>query len=149
VAEAANRHATAAILGDRGVIVLGGSGAGKTILVLSLVAHCRLAGLHARLLADDQVLLETRSGRLLAHAPAALSGLAELRGIGVRPVANERRAVIDLAVSLVPLQSAPRYPEKSEFSFGEVLLPQIVLAENAVANGVHAVLSTLALPPYR
>ncbi|RWH23488.1 MAG: HPr kinase/phosphorylase, partial [Mesorhizobium sp.] len=35
-----NIHATAILIGDRGVLITGPSGAGKTTLALTLIDHC-------------------------------------------------------------------------------------------------------------
>jgi len=68
---ARNMHATALLVGDRGVVVLGASGSGKTTFALTLVAQARAAGLFSRIVADDQVFAEAQNGRLLCKVPAA------------------------------------------------------------------------------
>ena len=50
-----NLHASAVVLGDRGIVIAGESGAGKTQLALELLSHARSFGLFARLVADDQI----------------------------------------------------------------------------------------------
>ena len=60
--DAVNLHATAFVLGDRGILVSGPSGAGKSLLALTMVAQARASGMHARLVADDRVLAEASDG---------------------------------------------------------------------------------------
>ena len=86
-----NFHASAVVLGDRGIVIAGASGAGKTQLALALISHARSFGLFARLVADDQILLSAHDGRLVCAAPATIAGLVEVRGVGPQPVAHSRR----------------------------------------------------------
>src|SRR5689334_22430768 len=107
----ANLHATALVVGDRGVLIRGASGTGKTTLALAMMAACRSAGRFASLVSDDQVLVSARAGHLVCHAPEAIRGLVETRGRVPQSVANEDAAVIDLLVQLVEEDIAPRYAE--------------------------------------
>ena len=52
-----NFHATAVVLGDRGIVIAGEPGMGKTQLALDLISHARTQGRFARLVADDQIFL--------------------------------------------------------------------------------------------
>lgn len=70
-------HASCVALGGNGILILGGSGSGKSALALSLMA------LGAELVADDRVLLSLEQGGLMARAPAPIGGLIEARGLGI------------------------------------------------------------------
>ena len=96
---AGNIHATAVVLGDRGILIQGDSGSGKSTLALALVTGFVRAGRFARLVADDQVMVEARRGRLLAHTPESIAGLGEIHGLGPRAMEHEGTAVVDLVVS--------------------------------------------------
>jgi serine kinase of HPr protein (carbohydrate metabolism regulator) len=63
--------------GWRGVLFRGPSGSGKSTLALSLI------GRGWRLVADDRVRLWRSNGRVWGRAPDELSGLLEVRGVGV------------------------------------------------------------------
>jgi HPr kinase/phosphorylase len=89
-----NLHGSAVAFAGRGVLILGGSGTGKSALALALV------GRGAALVADDRVDLERRGGALIASAPAALAGLIEVRGIGLLRLPAAPEAVVTLAVDL-------------------------------------------------
>lgn len=143
-----NVHATAVVLADRGVLIAGRSGAGKTGLALALLAHARSAGRFARLVSDDQLLLRAASGRLVCEVPSAIAGLAELRGLGPRPVRHEPRVVVDLLVRLVEPAKAERYPDAAEETLAGCAVPLLRLAEGDRLAAVLAVASRLSLPPF-
>lgn len=99
-------HATALERSGRAVLLLGASGTGKSDLALRLMEK----GFH--LIADDRVILERRDDRLWARAPETLSGLLEVRGIGIVPVPVKEGAVpVLLAVDLVCQEKVDRLPE--------------------------------------
>jgi serine kinase of HPr protein (carbohydrate metabolism regulator) len=143
-----NMHATAVVLGDRGVVISGDSGSGKSTLALALVARFGGNGMFARLIADDQILLAARGGRVLCSAPPAISGLAEVRGVGPLEVSFERAAVVDLLVRLVPAGDAERFPEDSTAMLAGSPIPCLDLAERDVTGAVAAVAAKLRLPPF-
>jgi serine kinase of HPr protein (carbohydrate metabolism regulator) len=99
--DAVNLHGSTVVLGDRGVLILGASGTGKTLLAMALVKRWTMAGGFARLVCDDQTFVMPRNGRLLARAPLTIAGLAEISGLGVASVPNEPACVLDLAVELI------------------------------------------------
>jgi HPr kinase/phosphorylase len=103
-AVSANVHASCVRLGragrpfgaspDAGVLLLGGSGSGKSDLALRLIA------LGAELVADDRTDLYIARGRLYARAPRRIAGLIEVRGIGILEFPHVVRVKIVLAVEL-------------------------------------------------
>ncbi|MDQ2632580.1 MAG: HPr kinase/phosphorylase [Pseudomonadota bacterium] len=143
-----NFHASAIVLADRGIVIAGASGSGKTQLALALVGLGRSLGLFARLVADDQVLLSAHRGRLVCAAPPAIAGLAEVRGLGPQPVRYEAKAPVDLLVRLVERGAAERFPEADT----EVLLgchvPLMKLAADDRQAATTAVAARLLLSPF-
>ena len=145
----ANIHATALVLGDRGVLIAGASGSGKTTLALTLIDRFLSNERLARLVGDDQLFVAARGGRLLASCPPSIAGLAEIRGIGPRPLPALASTVIDLIVRLVPGHDAPRLPEPASETIAGIELPRLDLpARNAVAASL-AVTAWLAAPEFR
>lgn len=138
-------HATAVVLGDRCVLLAGPSGSGKSVLALALVETFRAAGRFARLVSDDQVFLSVRHGRLLCHAPAAIAGLAEVRGVGPIPVEHEMSAAVDLLVRLVPAREVERLPEQESESLVDCMIPRVLLAEREITTAVPAILARLGV----
>jgi serine kinase of HPr protein (carbohydrate metabolism regulator) len=94
-------HASAVLVGAGAVLIRGPSSAGKSRLVLGLIAAAESGRLpFARLVADDRTQIAVAHGRLLASAPAPLAGLLEIRGLGVRRLEFESCAVVTLVVDL-------------------------------------------------
>jgi len=116
-AETPTVHASAVLAGRRAVLIRGLVQAADTGLLQ-----------FARLVGDDRVHLEARHGRLLVRPAAALAGLIEVRGLGLRRLDYEPVAVVGLLVDLAA-EDAERLPAASE----------------AVLLGVR--LRRLALPP--
>ena len=103
-------HGSALVIGDAGILVRGASGAGKSSLVLRLIAAARAEGRFARLVADDRVVLSLRHGRILMRSPAVTRGLIEIRGGGLAKIEHLDGAVLRLIVNIDP--DAPRYPDE-------------------------------------
>jgi HPr kinase/phosphorylase len=122
-------HASAVLVGTRGLLIRGDSGAGKSQLVLRLIGAAtegRLA--FARLVADDRVFVTAAHGRLIARAPGELAGLIEIRGLGIRRLPYEPAAVIRLVVDLAA--EAERMPPATatEVEIEGVRLPRLAVA---------------------
>lgn len=143
---ASNLHGTALVVGDRGLLILGNSGSGKTTLALALVTQSLRAGRFARLVADDRSIASQQGGRLVCAAPPAISGLAEVRGLGPRTIEIEGRAVIDLIIRLVPI--AERFPEEQSEIMEGCTLPCLRLAERNTTGAQLAVWARLSRPPF-
>jgi HPr kinase/phosphorylase len=105
-----NLHGSAVAFSGRGVLILGGSGSGKSALALALL------GRGAALVADDRVELARRGGALIASAPAALAGLIEVRGVGIIRLPAAPEAVVTLAVDL-DRAAAARMPQPVTISW--------------------------------
>ena len=138
-----NHHATAVILGDRGVLIRGRSGAGKTTLACALLDMCRAAGRFARLVADDQVLLARLGGRLVCRVPESIAGLVEFRGMGPGRTPFEPGMVVDLVVDLVERGAAPRCPEEDAVALEGGHVPLLVLPEHEIAGPAFVILRKL------
>lgn len=112
-------HATAVFIDGRGVLLRGESGRGKSDLALRLLRSVA----DARLIADDQVWLTARDGRLFARAPDVIAGLLEVRGLGLLPVAHMTEGPLDLIIDLVARGDVPRLPEPHHIEIEGIRLP--------------------------
>jgi serine kinase of HPr protein (carbohydrate metabolism regulator) len=124
-------HASAVLVGTRGVLIRGPSGAGKSRLALALI-QAGMTGLFpiARLVGDDRVALWAAHGRLLVRAAPALAGLIEVRGLGIRRLDYEPSAVVGLVVDLA--SPAERLPAQMP---QEVVIEGVKLPIISVATG--------------
>ena len=116
VADAPDRpthHGTAIALGHRAVLIVGPSAGGKSDLALRCLtlAPSALIPQGAQLVADDRVILTPAAGRLYVEAPASISGLIEVRGLGILRVPHVPRADLVLIAELAPPEEIERLPD--------------------------------------
>src|SRR5256885_1430683 len=101
MADAPSLHASAVLVGNFAVLIRGTAGAGKSRLALALIGAAETGLLRfARLVGDDRVHLQACNGRLMVQPAPHLSGLIEVRGIGIRRLNYEPIAVVGLVVDL-------------------------------------------------
>jgi HPr kinase/phosphorylase len=138
--EIATAHASAVLAGARAVLIRGKSGSGKSRLALALLQAAQAGSLRfARLVGDDRVHIEARHDRLLVWPAAALAGLIEVRGLGIRRLDHEPVAVVGLVVDLAA-DDAERLPAATDTVVSGVRLPRL-----AVAGGTDPLAAVLAL----
>lgn len=118
-----NIHATCIKIGQAGILLLGKSGSGKSDLALRLIMNK-----NACLVADDRVELAVSAKNIKASAPVVLSGLLEIRGVGIMKIPYEKSADVRLVVQL---EDDPgkieRMPEEESYVYGDVTIPLIRL----------------------
>lgn len=118
-----NIHATCIALNNKGVLLLGDSGSGKSDLALRLIEQ-----LGAVLVADDRTDLAARQNRLFAACPANLQGLLEVRGVGIVRLPCQTETEVCLAVELAPSpQTVERLPEPAFWAFDNLKIKKIRL----------------------
>ena len=97
-------HATCIIIGERGVLIRGASGSGKSQLALKLMRRARLLHRFSALVSDDRTLVSLYQGKsgnhLIARPHPDIAGLIERRGTGLVKVTHESCARIDLVIDL-------------------------------------------------
>jgi HPr kinase/phosphorylase len=114
-------HATCVALGDRGVLITGPSGSGKSDLALRLIDG------GAKLVADDLTTLRAQGDSLIALAPPRLAGKIEVRGIGIMTVPSVHEVRLALEVALAPSAAIERLPEPETSDYLGVTLPRVQL----------------------
>jgi hypothetical protein len=102
-------HASCVVLAGKGVLLLGDSGAGKSDLALRLIHE------GAQLVADDRTVLTLQKTGIKAAAPTSISGLIEMRGVGIIAL-PARPARLFLAVQLG--REGPRLPQRESWTPG-------------------------------
>jgi len=123
----ASVHASAVRVGDRAVLIRGPSGAGKSRLAFDLILAGRAGQLPpAVLVGDDRVHLDTVAGQLWVRPARELTGLIEIRGLGVRHCAFVEQAVVGLVADLAA-EDAERLPPPEALSLrlNGVSIPRI------------------------
>lgn len=143
-----NIHATALAFGERGLLVMGATGSGKTTLALTLISQARREGRFARLVSDDRVWVSAAGGRIVGRAPETIAGLVELRGLGPRPVEHLGALVVDAVVRLVPAADAQRLPDPETIEIGGSSLPLLKLKERNAGAAARAVTAWLGRAPF-
>jgi HPr kinase/phosphorylase len=134
-------HATAVVIDDSAVLLRGPPGAGKSDLALRLMED------GARLLADDQALLQRAGDQVLVRAPAAIAGLIEVRGVGIVRVDALEEAPLALVADLVPSTQVERIPDnRFEVVLG-LTIPLIALAPFEISAAAKLRLALHALCP--
>jgi serine kinase of HPr protein (carbohydrate metabolism regulator) len=111
------------VLGEKGVLIRGASGTGKSSLALALIEAWSLRGDFAQLVGDDRICARVCGGRALLSSHRAIAGLAEWRGLGLIAQEFEGCAVLALIVDLESTNSyaeRPRLPEPDDLK-GEFL----------------------------
>jgi HPr kinase/phosphorylase len=123
----ASIHASAVLVGAHAVLIRGPSGAGKSRLAFDLILAGRTGQIpSAVLVGDDRVHLWADRGQLMVRPAPQLSGLIEVRGLGIRRCPFAAEAILGLVVDLAALD-AERLPppEKLRTHIHGVEVPRI------------------------
>jgi HPr kinase/phosphorylase len=125
-------HASVVLVGARAILIRGPAGSGKSRLALDLIQAAPNRTLKfARLVADDRVHVRAANERLLAWPPAALAGLIEIRGLGIRRLPFEALAVVSQVIDLDAFE-VERIPDADAT---RTVIERVSLARLAVARG--------------
>jgi len=146
-------HGTLLYLFNRGVLIVGESGTGKSRIARDMLTHMNNFGQcglvrSGKLVADDIVELKETSGGPVGTAPNALFGLLEILGMGIVDVRRifgpsmvRRSSHIDIIVRLEEspdaLSGAPTMTESMDSLFGADI-PVIHLAAGSSGDTVAA-----------
>ncbi len=129
---ASNIHATLLVIENKGVLLTGPSGVGKSDLALRVLATNFSGSFCAeppQLVSDDQVLLRVAHGKLYGKALEPLKGLLEVRHVGICPfpyvVEAQIHGVIELTSDHEPERLPLGPPERIEIQ--AISLPKVLL----------------------
>lgn len=101
-----------------GVLLRGGSGAGKSDLALRLIDGGAL------LVADDYTEVTAAAGVPTATAPATIRGMLEVRGLGILTFPAAPPTPLVVIIDLVEGDRVPRLPEAETEEIVGVALPR-------------------------
>jgi serine kinase of HPr protein (carbohydrate metabolism regulator) len=102
------------VVGDRGILFVGASGIGKSMMAFQCLTIARRRGSPSALIADDQVLMSREGAQIIGTCPAPIAGMMELRGSGIVHLEHVERAAIDLVVEVVSPGATERLPPQRE-----------------------------------
>ena len=111
-----NLHATAIVIGTRGLLITGPSGSGKSTIAFNCLTTAKRSGAFAALVADDQVFLSLENETVLARRPPAIAGMIELRGCGIGRFESVERAVMHMVIRMQESGCERLPPENETFS---------------------------------
>ena len=118
-----NIHTTCININNKGILLMGASGSGKSDLALRMIKH---AG--AILVSDDRTDIEIKNGKVYGKTPHTIAGLLEVRGIGIQKVPHVEEVEIKLVVELKKTyQEIARLPQAEFYDFEGVKLPLLKL----------------------
>jgi HPr kinase/phosphorylase len=133
-------HATAVTIGDRALLILGASRAGKSRLALALIARATPA-MPIRLVGDDRILLHSVAEGLIACPHPRIAGFVERRGLGIVAMPWVAQAKLG---GVVGLRSADAAHTRTEADFSDLLparIPRLALACAADSERAERVLA--------
>ena len=141
-----NVHSTAIVVGKTGLLFLGPSGSGKSTLAFACLAAAKPLGLEATLVADDQVFITRRDGKVIAECPPSIAGLMEIRYTGIVRLPYVPAAEIHFAVRPVDPATSERLPPESEQIdvTDDISLPLIRLSATA-ANPLAIIMAKIGI----
>lgn len=115
-------HGTCVTFGDIGILLTGAPGSGKSDFALRLIE----AG--AILVADDQVVLSRDGDQLTVSPPPAISGLLEIRGLGLMQVPYAAAARLGLVAELAGSGVAERLPQTAWSEYLDCRVRRVTIA---------------------
>lgn len=116
-----NIHATLVNYNDKGILLIGKSGLGKSDLALRLIFEKG-----AKLVADDRVTLSQNDNVLYGEAPDNIAGKIEVRGLGICELEYIKKSKIDLCVELCSSRDeVERLPQDEFINFLGISITKI------------------------
>ena len=106
-------HGGVLAIGEKGLLILGDSGVGKSRLMLDILSDQKPPT--AMLVADDRVTLSRQANQIIARPHPLIAGKLEIRGLGIREFPFLEAVVLHAVIRLI-LEIPTRYPEDSDLS---------------------------------
>lgn len=118
-----NIHATLISFHNKGILLTGKSGAGKSDVALRMIMDKG-----ATLVADDRVNVECVDGQLYGSSPESIKGLLEIRNVGIGQFNTKPKEKISLCIELCDnKQDLERLPKDEYVDFLGVSITKLKL----------------------
>lgn len=118
-----NIHATLVSYKNKGILLIGPSGSGKSDLALRLITDYK-----AKLVADDQVDLFIKDNQLYGRCPKSIYKKMEIRGLGIAEFSAKKEVQISLCAELcLNREEIERLPSMQYIEFFGVSIEKIKL----------------------
>lgn len=117
-------HGTSVALSGRSILIIGGSGTGKSTLALRLIA------LGAELVSDDAVDLKREGDQILTSPPNTIEGMIEARGFGILTMDYTPAARLEFVVDMSKTE-VRRMPEEKTMTLLGLDIPLVFGGNNA------------------
>ena len=133
-------HANSVVFNQKGLLILGESGMGKSDLSLRLIDNGGI------LISDDYTILTLDNTKdmpeLYASSPDNITGFLEIRGLGIMIMPYIKNHKIDYVIELVT--DYPRIPEITYCDYNTIRLRKFLLNpfELSVLNKIHHIVNT-------
>ena len=114
-------YGTAVLYCGFGILIRGPSGSGKSDLALRLIDD------GADLIADDQVIIKSVGEILQLSSPDKISGLIEIRGVGVVRIKYVSGVPLGLILDINPRKKLKRMPITKKELIGNISIPVITI----------------------
>jgi HPr kinase/phosphorylase len=132
-------HASSVKIKESGVLIIGESCAGKSDLAL------RLIDIGAKLVSDDQTILENRDNSIIANCPDNIKGFIEIRGLGILKLPYQENVIIKLVVILSERNNIERLPYPESYEVFGVEIPKIRLFPFDVSSALKVEMAVTAM----
>lgn len=110
-------HANCVRYQNKGILITGASGSGKSDLALRIIDQ------GGELVSDDYVNVEDIDGELFAKTAPNIEGMIEVRGVGLINMDYIPESKIDLVLNLVSLEKIDRMPEIKKYTHNSATIP--------------------------
>ena len=134
-----NIHASCVSYQNKGILILGQSGSGKSDLCLRLIQEYG-----AFLVADDRVDLNVSHETIVATAPDGIKNMLEVRGVGILTPPYVDCCQINIVVKLIDTkENIERLPYNEFWVYENIKIPLIRLHAFEV-SATHKIIAVLS-----
>lgn len=134
-----NIHASCVSWKNKGILIIGKTGSGKSDLCLRLIQEYG-----AFLVADDRVILNVSHETIFASSPDSIKHMLEVRGVGILKAPSVDSCPINIVVELTcDKDNIERLPDDEFGNYEDIRIPLIRLHAFEV-SATHKIIAALS-----